>query len=69
MDTRGHSERTSRRGASDPRASADANIAPVRTASTGKGADSTQSAPRERYDAVDLRLMDTFPASDAVARY
>lgn len=28
---------------------------------------STQSA--ERYDEVDERLMDTFPASDAVARY
>ncbi len=25
--------------------------------------------PQESYDEVDMRLMDTFPASDAVARY
>jgi len=60
MDTASHS---------DPRASEDAKAEPVCTSSTGMDADSAQTSVRERYDAVDLRLMDTFPASDAVARY
>jgi hypothetical protein len=29
----------------------------------------TASTPSVAYDAVDMRLMDTFPASDAVARF
>ena len=38
----------------------------------GETADSSRSVrenPTGGYDPVDLRLMDTFPASDAVARY
>jgi hypothetical protein len=31
--------------------------------------ESNEARSSTRYDDVDMRLMDTFPASDAVARY
>ncbi|HEY0938644.1 MAG TPA: hypothetical protein VGE08_00985 [Steroidobacter sp.] len=40
---------------------------PASTTSRAPADDARQEA--EFYDAVDRRLMDTFPASDAVARY
>jgi hypothetical protein len=72
MDTRSHPERTPRLAPTEPRVNDDANVEHVRSSSSdGRStvAENVQSSTRQRYDAVDLRLMDTFPASDAVARY
>lgn len=67
-----HPERTRRLTPTDRRVRDGANVEPVRNSRSSPRsivADPPQNAQRERYDAVDLRLMDTFPASDAVARY
>jgi hypothetical protein len=72
MDTRGHPERTRRPAQTEPLAKEDANAERTRTSSSAgrsKDAETARSSPPQRYDEVDLRLMDTFPASDAVARY